>query len=78
MRHGLALSGVGAVCGLMAALALTRLMKSAALRREPERSADVCRGVSAVPDLAATVASYLRRAGPREWIRWKPSAEVAL
>jgi putative ABC transport system permease protein len=58
VRHGLALSAIGAVCGLAAALTLTRLMKSLLFNVNP---ADPLTYVltSASLILAAVLASYL-------------------
>jgi putative ABC transport system permease protein len=58
VRHGLTLSGIGAVCGLAAALALTRLMKSLLYEvstADPMTYAAVSAGLI----LAAALASYL-------------------
>jgi ABC-type antimicrobial peptide transport system permease subunit len=58
VRHGLVLSGTGAACGLMAALLLTRLIKSLLYDVSP---ADVSTyaAVTAAQILSATLASYL-------------------
>jgi ABC-type antimicrobial peptide transport system permease subunit len=58
VRHGLAVSGIGAVCGLAAALVLTRLMKSLLFEVSP---ADPLTYVAALAGLilAAALASYL-------------------
>ena len=57
-RNGLAISGIGAVCGLAAALALTRLMKLLLFEVSP---ADPLTYFAAlvVLVLAAALASYL-------------------
>ncbi len=58
VRHGLTLSGIGAICGLAAALALTRLMKSLLFEVSP---ADPLTYVAASGALivAAILGSYL-------------------
>ena len=58
VRYGLILSGIGAACGLTAALALTRLMKAVLYDVSP---ADpfTYGAVSAGLILAAAVSSYL-------------------
>jgi putative ABC transport system permease protein len=58
VRHGLALSGIGAACGLVAALALTRLMKSLLYEVSPADPLTYL-AVSAGLIVAATLASYL-------------------
>jgi putative ABC transport system permease protein len=58
VRHGLVLSGIGAACGLTAALVLTRLMKSLLYDVSPADPLTYC-AVSAGLILAATLASYL-------------------
>jgi ABC-type antimicrobial peptide transport system permease subunit len=58
VRHGLVLSGIGAACGLTAALALTRLMKSLLYDVSPADPLTYA-AVSAGLILAATLASYL-------------------
>ena len=58
VRHGLVLSGIGAACGLTAALALTRLMKSLLYDVSPADPLTYV-AVSAGLILAATLASYL-------------------
>jgi predicted permease len=58
VRQGLAMSGVGAVCGLAAALALTRLMKSLLFEVSPADPATYA-AASAALVLAAIVGSYL-------------------
>ncbi len=58
VRHGLVLSGIGAVCGLTAALALTRLMKSLIYDVSPADPLTYG-AVSAGLILGATLASYL-------------------
>ncbi|MDR3700883.1 MAG: ABC transporter permease [Candidatus Sulfopaludibacter sp.] len=58
VRHGLVLSGIGAACGLVAALALTRLMKSLLYEVSPADPVTYV-AVSAGLILAATLASYL-------------------
>ena len=58
VRHGLVLSGIGAACGLAAALALTRLMKSLLFDVSPADPLTYV-AVSAGLILAATLASYL-------------------
>jgi predicted permease len=58
VRHGLVISGIGAACGLAAALALTRLMKSLLFEVSP--ADPLTYGVaSAGLILAAALASYL-------------------
>lgn len=58
VRHGLVMAGVGAICGLAAALALTRLMKSLLFEVSP---ADPLTYVAASAALifAAILGSYL-------------------
>jgi ABC-type antimicrobial peptide transport system permease subunit len=58
VRHGLVLSGIGAACGLTAAFALTRLMKSLLFDVSPADPLTYL-AVSAGLILAATLASYL-------------------
>jgi putative ABC transport system permease protein len=58
VRHGLILSGIGAVCGLAAALALTRLMKSLLFEVSPADPLTYL-SVSGGLILAAMLASYL-------------------
>ena len=58
VRHGLILSAIGAVCGLAAALALTRLMKSLLFAVSPTDPATYV-AVSAGLIAAAMLASYL-------------------
>jgi hypothetical protein len=58
VRHGLALSGIGAACGLTAAFALTRLMKSLLFDVSPADPLTYL-AVSAGLILAAALASYL-------------------
>jgi predicted permease len=58
VRHGLVLSGIGAVCGLAAAFALTRLMKSLLFDVSPADPLTYL-AVSAALILAAMLASYL-------------------
>lgn len=58
VRHGLVLSGIGAACGLVAAFALTRLMKSLLFDVSPADPLTYV-AVSAVLILAAMLASYL-------------------
>jgi putative ABC transport system permease protein len=58
VRYGLVLSGIGAACGLTAALALTRLMKSLIYAVSPADPLTYS-AVSAGLILAATLASYL-------------------
>jgi hypothetical protein len=58
VRHGLRLSGIGAICGLASALALTRLMKSLLFEVSP--ADPLTYGVaSAALILAAVLGSYL-------------------
>ena len=45
VRYGLGLAAIGIACGLAAAIALTRLMAIAAVRGQPDRSADLRRRV---------------------------------
>jgi predicted permease len=73
VRHGLVLSGIGAACGLTAAFALTRLMKSLLFDVSPADPLTYL-AVSAGLILAAMLASYLpaRRAAtvdPAEALR---------
>jgi ABC-type antimicrobial peptide transport system permease subunit len=58
VRHGLKMSAIGAICGLTAAFALTRLMKSLLFEVSP---ADPLTYVAASAGLilAATLGSYL-------------------
>jgi predicted permease len=58
VRHGLVLSGIGAACGLSAALALTRLMKSVIYAVSPADPLTYS-AVSAGLILSAALASYL-------------------
>jgi ABC-type lipoprotein release transport system permease subunit len=58
VRHGLVLSGIGAACGLTAALALTRLMKSLLFDVSPADPLTHL-AVSVGLILAAALASYL-------------------
>jgi len=58
VRHGLAMSGVGAICGLAAALGLTRLMKSLLFEVSPADPATYV-AASAALIVAAIVGSYL-------------------
>ena len=58
VRHGLVLSGIGAACGLTAALAMTRLMKSLLFEVSPADPLTYA-GVAAGLILAAALASYL-------------------
>ncbi|MCX6626491.1 MAG: ABC transporter permease [Candidatus Solibacter sp.] len=58
VRHGLVLSAIGAACGLIAAFALTRLMKSLLFDVSPADPLTYL-AVSAVLILAAMLASYL-------------------
>jgi ABC-type antimicrobial peptide transport system permease subunit len=62
LRHGLILSGIGAACGLTAAFALTRLMKTLLFDVSP---ADPVTYVAASAGLvaAAMLASYLPARG---------------
>jgi ABC-type antimicrobial peptide transport system permease subunit len=75
-HHGLVLSGIGAVCGLAAAFALTRLMKSLLFNFNVS-PADPMTYVAASAGLivAAMLASYLpaRRAS-----EGRPSGQFAL
>ncbi len=73
VRHGLVLSGIGAACGLAAAFALTRLMKSLLFDVSPADPLTYA-VVSAGLILAAMLASFLpaRKAasvGPAEALR---------
>jgi ABC-type antimicrobial peptide transport system permease subunit len=73
VRHGLVLSAIGAACGLTAAFALTRLMKSLLFDVSPADPLTYL-AVSAGLILAAMLASYLpaRRAAtvdPAEALR---------
>ena len=72
-RHGLALSGIGAICGVAAALALTRLMGSMLFEVSPADPLTYAAASSALI-VAALLGSYLpaRRAArvdPVEAIR---------
>jgi len=58
VRHGLAVSAIGALCGLAAALALTRLMKSLLFEVSPSDPLSYA-AASAGLILAAALASYL-------------------
>jgi predicted permease len=58
VRHGVAVSGIGAACGLAAALALTRLMKSLLFEVSPSDPLTFL-GVAAGLILASALASYL-------------------
>ncbi len=58
VRHGLVLSAIGAACGLAAAFALTRLMKSLLYEVSPADPVTYA-AVSLALILAATLASYL-------------------
>ena len=58
VRHGLVLSAIGTACGLTAAFALTRLMKSLLFDVSPADPLTYV-AVSAVLVLAAALASYL-------------------
>jgi putative ABC transport system permease protein len=58
VRHGLILSGIGAACGLIAAFALTRLMRSILFEVSPADPVTYL-SVSAGLILAAMLASYL-------------------
>ncbi len=58
VRYGLVLSGIGAVCGIAAAFALTRLMKSLLYEVSPADPLTYA-AVSAALILAAVLASYL-------------------
>jgi putative ABC transport system permease protein len=58
VRYGLVLSGIGAVCGIAAALALTRLMKSLLYTVSPADPLTYA-AVSGALILAAVLASYL-------------------
>jgi ABC-type antimicrobial peptide transport system permease subunit len=64
VRQGLAMSGVGAVCGLAASLLLTRLMRAVLFEVSPADPIAYAAATAALV-LAATVGSYLpaRRAG---------------
>ena len=68
--NGLAVPGIGAACGLAAALALSRLMKSLLFEVSP---ADPLTYFAALVGLvlAAALASYFRRGEPLGCIRWK-------
>lgn len=73
VRHGLVMSGIGAICGLAAALALTRLMKSLLFKVSPADPVTYV-AASAALVLAAIFGSYLpaRRAtriDPAETLR---------
>ena len=73
VRHGLALSGIGAICGVAAALALTRLMGSMLFEVSPADPLTYAAASSALI-VAALLGSYLpaRRAArvdPVEAIR---------
>ena len=58
VRHGLVLSGIGAACGLTAAFALTRLMKSLLFDVSPADPLTYI-AVSAGLIVAAMLASFL-------------------
>jgi ABC-type antimicrobial peptide transport system permease subunit len=58
VRHGLMVSAIGAVCGLSAAFALTRLMKSMLFEVSPADPATYVTA-SAALIVAAVLASYL-------------------
>ena len=58
VRHGLAMSAIGALCGLAAAFALSRLMKSVLYEVSPADPITYV-AVSAILILAAAMASYL-------------------
>jgi putative ABC transport system permease protein len=58
VRHGLAMSAIGAVCGLAAALGLTRLMKSLLFEVSPADPLTFL-AASAGLILAAMLGSYL-------------------
>ena len=73
VRQGLALSGIGAICGLAAALALTRLMRSLLFEVSAADPLTYV-GASAVLVLAAAIGSYIparraTRVDPLEAIR---------
>jgi ABC-type antimicrobial peptide transport system permease subunit len=73
VRQGLALSGIGAVCGLAAALGLTRMMMSLLFEVSTADPLTYA-GASAALVLAATIGSYIstRRAArvdPMEALR---------
>jgi ABC-type antimicrobial peptide transport system permease subunit len=73
VRHGLALSGIGTICGVAAALALTRLMGSMLFEVSPADPLTYAAASSALT-IAALLGSYLpaRRAArvdPVEAIR---------
>ena len=70
VRHGLVLSGIGAACGLTAALAMTRLMKSLLFEVSPADPLTYA-GVAAGLILAAALASYLPARRATGWIRWR-------
>ena len=58
VRHGLAMSGIGAICGLTAAFALTRLMKSLLFEISPADPLTYAAASLALV-LAAICGSYL-------------------
>jgi ABC-type lipoprotein release transport system permease subunit len=58
MRHGLTLSGIGAICGVAAALALTRLMESMLFEVSPADPLTYA-AASAGLIVAAMLGSYL-------------------
>ena len=58
VRHGLILSGIGAACGLTAAFALSKLMRSLLFEVSPADPVTYC-AVSAGLIVAAVLASYL-------------------
>jgi putative ABC transport system permease protein len=70
VRHGLVLSGIGAACGLTAALALTRLIKSLLYDVRPADPLTYA-AASVGLILAAALASYLQPGGPPGSIPWR-------